>query len=211
MFKSLISWSNLLKRLNPAEEPFNGTALLVEFRIKPDRSSPLRMFPGSLVDWNIGPDPSFLVVLTNLPGIVGCICGDDRRANLNSGNHGRWQGKLCKQGGDRSDRPEHPAVPVHLVIAVIAGRSPFLPGYPSYPSHRARDQSFGSRSRIGAGRGRSPVLPSRRFEVVPVNHRFGTIFRRNVMPVQPVVGTYRMPLNKRGVTRVADVRLCWRR
>ncbi len=86
MFISLISWNNLLKRLNPAEESFNDTALLVEFRIEPDRSSPLRLFPGSLVDRNIGLDPSFPVVLTNLPGIVGCICGDDRRAIQNAGN-----------------------------------------------------------------------------------------------------------------------------
>jgi hypothetical protein len=28
------------------------------------------MFPGSLVDWDIAFDPSFPVVLTNLPGIV---------------------------------------------------------------------------------------------------------------------------------------------
>jgi len=175
MFISLISWGNLLKRLNPAEESFNGTALLVEFRIKPDRSSPLRMFLGSLVDQNIGLDPSFLVVLTNLPGIVGCICGDDRRANLNAGNLKCFEGWLVEPGimdvgrGNCANKGETvpidqstQLVPVHLVIAVITGRSPFLPGYPSYPSHSARDQSFGSRSRIGAGRGRSPgTLPSR--------------------------------------------------
>jgi hypothetical protein len=96
MFISLVAWNNLLKRLNPTEEPFNGTALLVEFRIEPDRSSPLRMFPGSLVDRNIGLDPSFPVVLTNLPGIVGCICGDDLRAILNAGNLKCFEGWLVE-------------------------------------------------------------------------------------------------------------------
>jgi hypothetical protein len=45
----------------PANESFSGTALLVEFRIEPDRFFPLRMFPGSFVDW-IGLDPLFPVV-----------------------------------------------------------------------------------------------------------------------------------------------------
>jgi len=49
----------------------------VEFRIEPDRSSPLRMLTRSLVDRNIGLDPSFLVVLANFPGIVGGICRDE--------------------------------------------------------------------------------------------------------------------------------------
>jgi hypothetical protein len=85
MFISLISRNNLLKSPNPAEEPFNGTALLVEFWTEPNRSSPLRLFPGSLVDRDISLDPSFPVVSTNLPGIVGCICEDDRRMSRTPG------------------------------------------------------------------------------------------------------------------------------
>ena len=69
MFISLVAWNNLLERLNPAEEPFNGTALLVEFQIEPDRSSPFWMFPGSPVNRNVGLESSFPVVLTNFSGI----------------------------------------------------------------------------------------------------------------------------------------------
>jgi hypothetical protein len=44
-----MSWNNLLKRLDPDEEPLDGTALLVEFTIEPEWFPPLRMFPGSLL------------------------------------------------------------------------------------------------------------------------------------------------------------------
>jgi hypothetical protein len=141
MFISLVAWNNHLKRLNPAEEPFNGAALLLEFRIEPDRSSAFWMFLGSPVDRNIGLDPSVPVVLTNLPGIVGCICGDDRRANLNAGNLKCFEGWLVEPGimdvgrgncaGEGETVPIDQStqfVPVHLVIAVIAGRSPHFAG-----------------------------------------------------------------------------------
>ena len=141
MFISLVAWNNLLKRLNPAEEPLYCTALLVEFRIELDRSPPLRLFPGSLFDRNIGLDPSFPVVLTNLPGIVGCICGDDLRAILSAGNLKCFEGWLVEPGimdvgrgncaGEGETVPIDQStqfVPVHLFIAVIAGRSPFFAG-----------------------------------------------------------------------------------
>jgi hypothetical protein len=38
-------WSNLLERLDPAEEPFDGTAHFVEFRIEPEWPSSLWMYP----------------------------------------------------------------------------------------------------------------------------------------------------------------------
>lgn len=68
MFIPLVPGNNLLKCFNPAEEPFYRTALLVEFWIKPDRPPTFRMFPGSLVNRDIAPDPSFPVVLSDLPG-----------------------------------------------------------------------------------------------------------------------------------------------
>jgi hypothetical protein len=39
VFISLITWNNLLKRFNPAEEPLYCTALFIEFWIKPDMAS----------------------------------------------------------------------------------------------------------------------------------------------------------------------------
>jgi hypothetical protein len=83
---SLVSWNNFLKSFNPAEEPLDGTALLVELRIKPDWPPSFRTFPGSPVDRDITFYSSFPIVLTNLPGIVGCICGDDRGTILHFGN-----------------------------------------------------------------------------------------------------------------------------
>ncbi len=82
MLIPLISGNNLLKCLNPAEEPFDGIALFVEFRIEPEWPSLFRMSPGSPVDRDIALDPLFTVVLTNFLGIVGCICGDDPGTNL---------------------------------------------------------------------------------------------------------------------------------
>jgi len=99
------------------------------------------MFPGSPVDRNIGLDPSFLVVLSNLPGIIGCICGDDLRVILNAGNHKCFEGWLvepgimdicrCNRAGEGEAVPIDQStqfVPVYLFIAVIASRSPFLAG-----------------------------------------------------------------------------------
>ena len=67
------SGSNLLERLYPAEESFDGTALFVEFRIEPEWPSSLGVRPGSWVDRDVALDPSFPVALANLPGIVGRI------------------------------------------------------------------------------------------------------------------------------------------
>ena len=77
MLIPLVAGNNLLERLDPAEEPFNGTALLVEFRIKPEWPSSLRVYPGSRVGRDITLDPSFPIVLADLLGIVGCIRRDD--------------------------------------------------------------------------------------------------------------------------------------
>jgi hypothetical protein len=95
---SLLAWNNLLKCLNPTEEPLNGTALLVELRIEPEWPPSFWMSSGSSVDRDIALDSSFLVVLANLPGIVGCICGDDRGAILNIGNLKCFEGWLLKPG-----------------------------------------------------------------------------------------------------------------
>ena len=139
MFISLVTWYNLLKRLNPAEEPFNGTALFVEFRIEPEWPPSFRMFPGSLVDRDIALDPSFLVVLANLPGIVGCICRDDRGVILHLRNlecFERWfiEPRImgiggCNCAGKWESVPidqDTQLVPVYLFIAIIAGRSLLL-------------------------------------------------------------------------------------
>jgi hypothetical protein len=95
---SLVAWNNLLKCLNPTEEPLNGTALLVEFRIEPEWPPSFRMSSGSPVDRDIALDSSFPVVLTNLPGIVGRICGDDREAILNLGNLKCFESWFVKPG-----------------------------------------------------------------------------------------------------------------
>jgi len=115
-----ISGSNLLECLNPTEEPLNGTALLVEFRIKPEWPPSFRMSPGSPVRRDIALDPSFSVVLPNLPGSVGCICGDDRGVILYLRNLKYFEGwfvklgimvicrgKQYRQAGGCPDRPEH--------------------------------------------------------------------------------------------------------
>ena len=80
MLISLVTGNDLFERLNPAEEPLYCTALLVEFWIKPE--------------WS----PSFPVVLANFPGIVGCICGDDRRTILYFGNLKCFDGRLVEPG-----------------------------------------------------------------------------------------------------------------
>jgi hypothetical protein len=93
---SLVSGSDLLERLNPTEEPFYGTALFIEFWIKPEWPPSFRLFPGSPVDRYITLYSSFPVVLTDLPGIVGCICGDDCRTLLHFGNLKRFEGWLVE-------------------------------------------------------------------------------------------------------------------
>jgi hypothetical protein len=134
MFISLVTWNDILKRLNPTEEPFDGAAFFVEFWIKPEWSPSFRMSPGSPVDRDIALDPSFPVVLTNLLGIVGCICGDDRRTILHTGNLKCFEGGLvesgimdicwCNRAGKGEAVPidqRTQLVPIYLFIAIIAG------------------------------------------------------------------------------------------
>jgi len=127
---SLVSWNNFLKCFNPAEEPFDGTALLVEFRIETDRSPAFRIFLGSSVDRDITFDSSFPIVLANFSGIIGCICGDDCRANLHLGNLKCFESWLVEPGvidicwgncaGEQEPAPIDQStqlIPVHLFIA----------------------------------------------------------------------------------------------
>jgi len=133
VFISLVSWNNLLKCFNPAEEPLYYIALLIEFRIEPEWSSSFRMFPGSPVDRDIALGPSFSVVLTNFPGIIGCICGDDRGMILHLRNLKCFEGWLVEPGimdirrGNGADKRKTVPidqsaqfVPVYLFIAIIA-------------------------------------------------------------------------------------------
>jgi hypothetical protein len=53
---SLVSGSDLLERLNPAEEPFNDSAFFVEFGIEPEWSPSFWMSPGSPVYRDIALD-----------------------------------------------------------------------------------------------------------------------------------------------------------
>ena len=141
MFISLVTWHNLLKRFNPAEEPLYCTALFIEFWIKPDRSPAFRLFPGSPIDGDIALDSSFPIVLTNFPGIIGRICGDNDGTIQHLGNLKCFEGWLvepgimdiCREDGagkgktvpiDQSTQ----FVPFYLFIAIIAGRSPFFAG-----------------------------------------------------------------------------------
>jgi len=141
MFISLVPWNDLLKRFNPAEEPLYCTALLVEFRIKPEWPPAFRLFPGSLVDRDIGLDSSFPVVLANPPGIIGRICGDNDGTIRHLGNLKCFEGWLVEPGimdicrGNCAGKGEPVPidqstqfVPVYLFIAIIAGRSPFFAG-----------------------------------------------------------------------------------
>ena len=134
MLIPLVSWNDLLKCFNPAEEPLYRTAFLVEFRIKPERSSSLRLFPGSSIDRDIALDPSFPVVLTNFSGIVGHICGDDHRTIWHLRNLKCFEGWLvepgimdifrCNRAGKRETVPIDQStqfIPVYLFIAIIAG------------------------------------------------------------------------------------------
>ena len=126
MFISLVPWNDLLERLNPTEDPFSRTALLVEFQIEPAWLSSLRVFPGSPV------------VLTNFPGIVGCICGDDCRTLLHFGSLKRFEGWhvgplimdicRCNHAGKGETSPINQGtqfVPFYFLIAIITSRSPF--------------------------------------------------------------------------------------
>jgi len=134
VFISLVPGNDLLKCLNATEESFYRTALLVEFWIEPECPSSLWISPGSPVGRDITLDPPFSVVLTNFPGIVGCICGDDRRAILHLGNLKCFEGWLvepgimdicrCDRAGKRETVPIDQStqlVPVYLFIAIIAG------------------------------------------------------------------------------------------
>jgi hypothetical protein len=86
MFIPLLTWNNLLKRLNPTEEQLYCTALLIELEIKPDWPPSFRLSAGSPIDRDITLDSPFSVVLTKFPGIVGRIRGNDCGAILNLGN-----------------------------------------------------------------------------------------------------------------------------
>ena len=133
MFISLISWNNLLKRFNPAEEPLYRVAFFVEFWIEPDWPSSLRIFPGSPVDRDIALNSPVPIVLTNFPGIVGRICGDDREANRDLRNPKCLKGWFVELGTmdigrrNRADKRETVSidqstqfVPVYFFIAIIA-------------------------------------------------------------------------------------------
>jgi len=137
----LVSWNNLLKCLYPAEEPLYCAAFFVEFQIKPEWPSSFRLFPGSSIDRDITLDPSFPVVLSNFPGIVGCICGDDPGTNLHLRNLKCFEGWFvetgivdicwCNRAGKREAVPIDQStqfVPVYLLIAIIADGSPFFAG-----------------------------------------------------------------------------------
>ena len=133
MLISFVSRDNFLKRFNPAEEPFDGTALLVKYRIEPERPFSSLSPPRSPVDRDIALDPSFPVVLTNLAGIVGRICGDDRRMILGIGNLKCFESWLVEPGimdvrrGNCADKRKTVPidqsaqfVPVYLFIAIIS-------------------------------------------------------------------------------------------
>jgi hypothetical protein len=130
----LVSWNDLLKCFNPAEEPLYRTALLVEFCIEPEWPSSLRIFPVSPVDRDIALYSSFPVVLSDLPGIVGRICGDDRGTFLRLRDLKRFERWLvepgimgicrCNRAGKRETVPIDQStqfIPVYLFIAIIAG------------------------------------------------------------------------------------------
>ena len=134
MLIPLVSWNNLLKRFNPAEEPLYRTALFVEFWIKPEWPPSFRLFPRSLVDRDVALNSPVPVVLTNLPGIIGRICGDDRGKNRHLRNLKSFKGWLVESGivgicrynraGKRETIPIDQStqfVPVYLFIAIIAG------------------------------------------------------------------------------------------
>jgi hypothetical protein len=137
----LISRNNLLKCFNPAGEPLDCTALFVEFRIEPDWSPALRMFPGSPVGRNITLHSSFAGVFSDIPCIIGCIDGDVRGTFLHLGNLKCLEGWLveprimdicgCNRAGKGETIPIDQStqfVPLYLFIVIIAGRSPFFRG-----------------------------------------------------------------------------------
>jgi len=102
-----------------------------------------------------------------------------------AGNRGHLPGKLCRQAGGRSDRPEHS---VYFRLPFYSHHSRlipfFLPGYPSYPSHSVRDRFFFDLvARLEQVEEDCLVHAFlAKFEVVPVNRRFSTIFRRDIEP-----------------------------
>ena len=98
MFIPLVAWNNLLKRLNPAEELLYYIALLVKFQIESEWLPSFRISPRSRVDWGIALNFSFPVVLTNLPDIIGCICGDSQGAILNIGSLKCFEGWFIEPG-----------------------------------------------------------------------------------------------------------------
>lgn len=126
--------SNLLECLNPTEEPFNGTAFLVEVQIEPEWSHSFRISPGSPIDRDIALDPSFPVVLTNIPSILGCNCSDDRGTSLDLWHLKCFEGWFiepgimgvgrCNRAGKRETIPidqNTQLVPLYLLMAIIVG------------------------------------------------------------------------------------------
>jgi hypothetical protein len=107
-------------------------------RIESEWPPSFRISSRSRVYWSIALIFSFLVVLTNLPDIIGCICGDNHRTILNIGSLKCFEGWFIEMGiigigrGNRAGKRE--TVPIGRTlslfplpfIAIIAGRSFFL-------------------------------------------------------------------------------------
>ncbi len=228
MLISLVSGNNLLKCFNPAEEPLDGTALFVEFRIEPDLSPVFRMFSGSPIDQDIALDLSFSVVLSDLPGIIGCICGDDRGAFLHPGNLKRFGGWLVEprimdvcRGNCADKRKAVPIdqstqfVSVYLFIVIIARLSPFFRRDIFRIRCTMREIDYldlvARWKKVEEDRLIHSFLAQ--FEVISVNHRSGAVFRRYIGPGasggQNIQDAVDQPA---GITPgAADMRLCWGR
>jgi hypothetical protein len=99
------------------------------------------MSPESPVDRDIALDTSVPVVLTNFPGIVGCICGDDPGMHLHLRNLKCFEGWFVEPGimdicrGNGAGKGETipinqstQLVSLYLFIAIIARRSPLFAG-----------------------------------------------------------------------------------
>lgn len=157
MLVAFILWIN---PLNVSIQPF-----LMEFGIEPGWPPSFWRSLGSPVDRDVALSCSFPVVLTNLPGIVGCICRDDRGMILDIQNckyfedwfvglgivdicWGNGTGKRDTVSIDQSAQ----LVPVHLPITAIVFESPFSPGYPWCRWNCVRNRLSGSHTQTGEGR-----------------------------------------------------------
>lgn len=107
-------------------------------QIKPEWPPSLWISPGPPVDRGVALDSSFLVVLTNFLGIVGCICWDDRRTILHFRNLKCFEGWFIEPGimdicrwngaGKRKTIPINQSTqlaPSYCFIVIIAG-DPFF-------------------------------------------------------------------------------------